>query len=189
MEFDEVISKRRSIRRFKQTPVEDEKLSQMLEAARFAPSGGNTQKLRYYVIRDKNAAEEVFMHTKWAAHVAPRRNPVWGLNAPPVFIAVSAPLDTIPFADAGASIQSMMLKAADIGLGTCWIGSFDHEKTAKALNVAPDEKILFLVAVGYPDEFPVSEDIPANCPTKYYLDREDVLHVPKFTVDAIVKWI
>ena len=189
MEFDKVLKKRRSIRRFKQIPVEDEKLSEMLEAARFAPSGSNTQKFRYYVVRDKNVVKEIFKHTKWAAQVAPHRNPVLGLSAPPVFIAVSVPRKTIPYADAGAAIQNLMLKAADIGLGTCWLGSFNPDKTAEALKLEPEEKILFLVAVGYPDESPVCEDIPEGHPTKYYLDKKNVIHVPKLTIDAITKWI
>jgi len=189
MEFDEVLIKRRSIRRFKQTPVEDEKLSEMIDAARFAPSGGNTQTLRYYIVRDKHAVEDIFKHTKWGANVAPRRNPVWSLSAPPVFIAVSAPRDSSPQADAGAAIQNMMLKASERGVGTCWLGSFNPGKTAETIKSAPGEKIIFLVAVGYPDESPICEDIPAGHSTKYYLDKDDVIHVPKFTVAAITKWI
>jgi hypothetical protein len=49
--------------------------------------------------------------------------------------------------------------------------------------------VLYLLAVGYPDESPVMENIQADAPTKYFLDKNNRLHVPKYTINAITKWI
>ena len=132
----------------------------------------------------------IFANTAWAGLVKPRRNPEPGMTAPLTFIAVVGPKDSsnIIHADAGAAIQSMTLAAYSLGIGCCWIGAFRRENVDMILALPEDSAVIYLLAVGYPDESPVEEDISAGMPVEYYLDDNDVLHVPKFTVDAITEW-
>jgi len=190
MEFSAVVKGRRTIRRFKQIPVPEANLRAMINAARLSPSGGNAQPLRYIVIREPKLVSAIFENTAWGGLVKPRRNPEPGKTAPLTFIAVVGPRDNsnILHADAGAAIQNMALAAYSVGVGCCWIGAFKRENVDLILNLPETSSVIYLVAVGYPDESPVQEDIDAGMSEKYYLDDNDVLHVPKFSVDAITEW-
>jgi len=190
MEFSAVVKGRRTIRRFKQIPVPEANLRAMINAARLSPSGGNAQPLRYIVIREPKLVSAIFENTAWGGLVKPRRNPEPGKTAPLTFIAVVGPRDNsnILHADAGAAIQNMALAAYSVGVGCCWIGAFKRENVDLILNLPETSSVIYLVAVGYPDESPVQEDVDAGMSEKYYLDDNDVLHVPKFSVDAITEW-
>ena len=190
MEFSELLKKRRSIRRFKQVQVFDKDIRYILEAARVVSCGANVQKIRYIVAQDKQLVKDIFDNTTWAGLVSPDRNPEWGKNAPLTFIILTAPKDSgnVMQANAGAAVQSMEYAAADAGLGACWIGAYKKENVEKLLDLPAQEETLYLMAVGYPDEEPVQEDIDSGESMKYYLDGEDVLHVPKFKTDAITQW-
>lgn len=193
MEFIDTLKKRRTIRFYKQEKVGRGSLEKLLEAARLAPCGGNMQRLRYVVIsEDVEKVRAVFEQTAWGASVKPRRSPEWGKNAPLAFILLTCAGDgtSVAHADAGAAVQNMQLAATDLGLGCCWIGSFNHAKTAEILEVPEDVTTLYLVAVGHPEEaYPVSEDAVEGDSIKYYLDDDDRLHVPKLTVESLSQWI
>lgn len=190
MEFSELLKKRRTVRRFKQVQVFDKDIRYILEAARVVSCGGNVQKLRYIVAKDKQLVKEIFVNTAWAGLVSPNRNPEWGKNAPLTFIILTAPRDAgdIMQANAGAAVQSMEYAAVDVGLGACWIGAYKKENVEKILKLPEQEEALYLLAIGYPDEEPVQEDIDSDESMKYYLDDEDVLHVPKLKIDAVTQW-
>jgi len=190
MEFSELLKKRRTIRRFKQVQVFDKDIRYILEAARVVSCGGNVQKLRYIVAQDKELVKSIFENTAWGGLVSPNRNPEWGKNAPLTFIILTTEKDDdgVAQANAGAAVQSMEYAAADAGLGACWIGAYKKENVEKILGLSEHEETLYLLAVGYPDEEPVQDNIEADESMKYYLDEEDVLHVPKFKIDAITQW-
>lgn len=191
MDFLQVVFARRSIRRYTQQDVSPEDLRQLIEFARVAPSGSNSQKLRFTVIRTPELAEKIFALTGWAGHVKPRRTPVWGKDAPRSFIALTvkkALSSPTVQADAGAAVENIMLGAAALGLGSCWIGSFDKERTHELLELDPETEVLYLVALGYPAEEPVWEDAADPQNIKYYLDEKDQLHVPKLTVEELTEW-
>lgn len=191
MDFKDVVFYRRSIRRYQQKAVEKSALEQLIDFARVAPSATNGQRLRFTVISEPGLVEQVFAQTRWAGAVAPRRTPVWGKDAPPCFIAFTARKEHVThtlYADAGAVAQNLMLGAVDLGLGTCWIGSFDKEKTHALLALPEDIEVVYLISVGYPAEQPVWEDAENTENLKYYLDENDLLHVPKLTVDDLTTW-
>ena len=186
MDFSEILQ-RRTIRFFEQRPVPESAFRQLIDAARRASCGANTQQLRYQVIRDPELVAAIFPFTAYAARVKPGRDPIPGKTAPPAFIAVLAtpPDRKTLHADAGAAIQSIEFAAWNLGIGCCWIGAFQEPEVRRVLALPDDRLLLYLVAVGYPAEQPVMEDIPENGNVAYYLDEARVLHVPKFTVDAI----
>ena len=192
MEYDQVVSARRSIRKYRQESVPEELIRQILDYARLAPSAGNGQHLRYIVVQNSAAAEKLFAQTAWAGHVKPRRTPVWGEDAPRCFIAVTADSSfnsQLAAADAGAAIENMLLGMANCGLGGCWIGSFNREKCVELLKLDSSETLYYLVSVGYPAEAPVAEDVSAGSDLRYYLDDDDVLHVPKLDVPSLTRWM
>ena len=190
MELKDAIFQRRTIRRFKQTKIEDSLLRKLIDAARVAPCGGNSQQLSYIVVRTPEKAGRIFETTAWGGHVKPQRNPEPGKNAPVAFIALTAGKtdSKVVHADAGAAIQNILLKAVELGLGACWIGSFSKEKASEILQLDENASVFYLVALGYPDENPVMENINQGDSTKYYLDDNDVIHVPKYSIDAITQW-
>jgi nitroreductase len=191
MDFKDVVFARRSIRRYRQEAVADDDLRQLIEFARVSPAATNAQRLRLTVIRNIELVEKIFALTRWAGAVAPRRTPVWGKDAPLCFIAFTAKkeqLNSSLYADAGAVAQNLMLGAVELGLGSCWIGSFDKEAAHGLLELAEDTEVFYLISVGYPAETPVWEDASDPDHVKYYLDENDLLHVPKLKADDLTTW-
>ncbi len=191
MNFTEVLNSRRSIRRFKQDKIEDVVLLSLIDAATKAPSAGNTQPLRYFIIREKELLAQIFAQTAWGGHVRPARDPQLGVTSPTAFIAVCTQNQgesASGSADAGAAIQNILLTATDLGLGSCWIGAFNKAKVNELLKL---DKLtaLYLVALGYPAEAPVMERINKGDSTKYTLDENDVIHVPKYAPGDVAKFL
>ena len=192
--MNDTVFARRSIRRFKQIPVTDEQIRALLDSALVAPSARNGQILRYSVVSSPDKLQEVFNNTAWAGYVHPKRIPLRDVSSPMLFIVVSAlktgsEISPHTWADAGAAIENMLLTAVELGLGGCWIGSFNREILDKTIAQPEDQTALYVVAFGVPDEAPVLERINADGDTKYYLDDQDVLHVPKFTAEAAARFL
>ena len=189
MEFQEILQ-RRTIRRFQQKPLPEEDFRALLDAARLASCASNRQRLRYIVAREPGLVSAILPHTAYAALVKPHRDPVPGVNSPTAFLAVTATEAPSPhlYADAGAAIQSLEFAAWERSVGCCWLGSFHPKQVADLLGMDDPERLLYLVALGYPAESPVREDIQGDADPRYYLDSNDVLHIPKWTVDSITEW-
>lgn len=190
MDLIQALKGRRTIRRFRQEAVPKEELEFIIDMARRAAQAANLQHLRYTVVTAPELAEAIFHRTAWAAYVKPRRTPVWGRTAPPCFIAVTACGAESRFreVDAGAAIQTLLLAAYGRGLGCCWIGAFERDRVSELLELPAGEALLYLVAVGYPDEEPLSEEVAADESIKYYLDDRDRLHVPKIRLQDLIRW-
>ena len=189
MNILDLMRERRTIRRFEQRPVPDADIRTILDCARYASCAANMQRLRYIVVRTPATVKAVFDTAAWGAMVRPRRTPVWGVSAPPCFLAVTSPAENLLAveADAGAAIQTIEYAAWSLKLGCCWIGSFDRERCHALLELPEERRILYLVALGYPAESPVAEETTGS--VRYYLDDADVLHVPKYSVDDLTIWL
>ena len=188
MEFKELLAKRRTVRLYKQQPVSDELLADLVDAGRVASCASNKQRLRYTIVRTPGLVLEVLKHTRWAGLVHPQRTPQPGTSSPAAFIVITTTEETVSeqiWADAGAAIQSIEFAAADAGLGCCWLGAIDREKIEALLQCG---KIVYLAAVGYPAEKPRSVDIPSTENCAYFLDENGVLTVPKLRLQDILKW-
>lgn len=175
----EVISKRRSIRRFLQKPIPFEILEKLVDAARVAPSAANLQPLQYLVIDDRNLLPEVFATLRWAGYITPRGNPPEG-ERPMAYIVVlvnKGISDSGYERDVGAAVENILLAALEDGIGSCWIGSIDKERLREILNVPNFLEIDSVIALGYGAESPVIEETTG--PIKYWKDESGTLHVPK----------
>ena len=181
MELDDVIRQRRSIRKYRPDPVSDAQVAQLLEAARLAASGSNTQPWRFMAIRSPEVKEQIKKTTRYRfALAAPvvlaccadmsaldkRPSRIRELMDAGVFDGVDVSGDYAPppknseqvmgylGMNVGIAITQMMLKAVDLGLGTCWIGGFDKEKVKEILGLEDHLTLVALLPVGVPAEAP-----------------------------------
>jgi len=187
MDMIKAIKTRRSIRLFKQDPIPKDILLELVDAGRCGPSAANCQPLEYVLVTSPELVDTVFGCLAWAAYVKPKRNP------PPdkrpvayiiVLINTRHQLADYGRVDAAAAIENILLAAHSLQIGSCWLGSVNRDKLAGHLSVPSDHTIDSVVALGYPDELPVMEDCKSDS-TKYYLDENDCLHVPKRPLNSI----
>ena len=168
--FLTLAKKRASIRAFKDQPVPEELLLSVLEAGRIAPSACNYQPWHFIVIRDPDQMERL----------ADCYKPDWFRTAPLV-IAICAErdkawvrwIDNRNYAEVDASIAAdhMTLCAADLGLGTCWIGAFNPQGVCEVLELPPEIEPIALLPLGWPDE--VATDTPRK-------SLEEIVHYDKW---------
>jgi len=143
----DAIRRRYSCRAYLDKSIEREKLDCILEAARLAPSAKNTQDWRFVIVIDRDT----------------KRSLAGATNRPEVFekagaiIAACSNSDyvmrcgqAIGPIDVAIALEHISLQAADLGLGTCWIGSFDADKVRQILGIPDDIIIVELMALGYP---------------------------------------
>lgn len=183
--YDLIIS-RRSIRQFKQEPVSRDILQKFINASRLAPSAANRQPLEFVIVDEEKIRKEVFTCLKWAAYIAPEGNPKPG-HEPVAYIVVlvNSEIREKGFEwDVGAAIENMILAALEKGIGSCWLLSVDREKLREILNIPENYKIDSVLALGYPDENPVIEDMKDSI--KYWKDQAEQLHVPKRKLEDVI---
>jgi len=144
----DLIKKRYSVRNYKNEPVPDDFLNQILEAGRLAPTGANTQPQRIIVVREQNGIEKI----KKAANI---------FEAPLVLIVCAdnnvvwkRPLDGKKISDIDVSIVTdhMMLAATELGLGTVWICYFKTDVIKSEFNLPENIEPINILAVGYASE-------------------------------------
>lgn len=150
MSFLELARKRYSVRRYKSIPVEEEKLMEILEAGRIAPSAANFQPWKFVVIKneEKKRAIASTYHDDWILQApiilvicgdhskAWRRERFDGKDHCDIDIAIA--------------VDHMTLAAADLGLGTCWICHFDAKKCKELLKLPKELEAIVLLPLGYP---------------------------------------
>ncbi len=168
MEVLEAIKTRRSIRRQKPDPVDDETLQKVLEAARWAPSWANTQCWHFIVVRDSSIKSELAnsLHTIKRDGDISDNPAAKALLQAPVVIAVCAELgrsgcrrDGTPSTDKGdwymfdtaLAMQNLVLAAHALGLGTVIIGAFDDKKAAEILEVPEGYCVVAMTPLGFPE--------------------------------------
>ena len=160
MNFDELILKRQSVRKYQNKPVEKEKLEKIIEAVHLAPSACNSQPWRLIVVDNQDLKNEVAKAT-FNKTISFNR---FALEAPVIAILViekarliaqiggSIKNQEYPQYDIGIAAEHFCLQAADLGLGTCMIGWFNEKKIQKLLNIPKKRKIGLVITLGYPPE-------------------------------------
>ncbi|MBI4721631.1 MAG: nitroreductase family protein [Candidatus Stahlbacteria bacterium] len=155
----DIIRKRCSVRDYLDKPVEEEKINEIVEAVKFAPSSCNSQCWRFVVttgeIKEqitKQGIGGVVLSNRWA-------------KTAPVIIVACADLSFVPhrigakikdiewyLLDMGIAIEHLVLRATELGLGTCWIGWFNESAIRKILKIPRGIKIVALLTLGYPKD-------------------------------------
>lgn len=156
MEIFQAINDRRSIRKYKDTPVEWEKIEQVLNAARLAPSWKNMQCWRFLVLTDarkRGALLDAFPDDnpgKKAIAMAPCCIVVC---ADPAESGVENGIEYY-IADTAIAFEHICLAAHGLGLGTCWMGWFEEAAVKEALGIPEGIRIVGITPLGYPDQEP-----------------------------------
>lgn len=158
------INSRRSIRKYDSKPVEEEKIMELLEGARLAPSGHNTQPWHFIIVKSQETKEKL-------AELS--HNQKWMLTAP-VFIVCIADISTrikdggdifldenTPhhelkqvIRDTSIAIEHIVLEAENLGLSTCWVAWFTQEEIRPVLNIPSDKYVVAILTLGYGKEAP-----------------------------------
>ena len=156
MDFFQIVRDRRSIRKYKDVPVEREIIDQILDAARLAPSWKNQQCWRFLVLTDAEKRAKVL-------EAFPDDNPgkkAIGM-APAIIVVCGNPAESdrengIDYfvADVAIAFEHLCLAAHALGLGTCWMGWYDEARIKHALGIPDDIRIVGITPLGYPDQEP-----------------------------------
>lgn len=186
MNVYDAIMQRRSIRKFEQRQIDKNDLIKLINCARVAAYGANAQPLKFMIIDDERR-DNIFPFIRWAAYLAdgaPKEN-----ERPAAYIAIlgdaSVKASKVYEVEAGAAVSTMMLEAVEMGLGSCWLGAIDRAAIKKSLALADNLDVVYLLALGYPSQESRMVDIKNN-DVKYFLDENDVINVPKRSLEEII---
>ncbi|MEI6213122.1 MAG: nitroreductase family protein [Desulfuromonadales bacterium] len=156
MDIFQVFRDRRSIRKYKDIPVERETIVQVLDAARLAPSWKNMQCWRFLVLTDAVKREALF---SVFADDNPGKKAF--MQAPAAIVICGNPAESdqshgIDYyvADVAIAFEHICLAAHALGLGTCWMGQFEEAELKTKLNIPADMRIIGITPLGYPDQEP-----------------------------------
>jgi len=157
-ELMELVKSRRSIRTYKEDPVNQSKVLKCLEAAIWAPSARNSQPWEFVVVTDTGTRRRLAEVHRWGRHMA---------ESPVVIVVLADPSKSPRHwrCDCGAAVQNLLLMAHAQGLGTCWIGVHDseyEEEFRRVLNVPERYRVFCAVTLGYPAESPSKDREPLS---------------------------
>ena len=180
MEALQNIKERRSIRQYKETPVSAEQITEIVEAARFAPTWKNSQTVRYHAVLDKALKDRIA--AEGTLNFSKNGNNIRSAAALVVLTTVDGIAGYEPDGsptttkgshwqsfDAGLSVENFVLAAAEMGLGSVILGIFDEAKVKEILQLPEGESVSALIPVGYPAESP-------NCPKRKSVDELLTVH-------------
>ncbi len=151
MEFSEALRARRSTRKFTDDKVSAEQINTLLKAAIAAPNACNMQSWHFYAVTDPTVKQRLADEKVLAE---------WATTAPVIFVVCTAPdaivkrfserAELFTIQDTACAIENLLLCAADMGLGGCFMGAFDHDKCRRIVGVADGHKPVAMVPVGKP---------------------------------------
>ena len=154
MDLMEAIKTRRSVRKYKETPVPENLLKEVLNAARCAPSADNAQPWKMIVVRDEQIKHRLAAACNSQKFIE---------QAPVLLVACGIPEEAFQTVggymsshviDASIAVDHLTLAAHAAGLGTCWIAWFKEDKVRDILGIPEDVRVVALTPLGYPDEVP-----------------------------------
>jgi hypothetical protein len=153
MKLDEVLEKRRCVRKFKDKAVKESVILEIANSALKAPCAGNIFSVRMILVDDaekKKKIAEACLEQDFMA------------KAPHLIVVVSEKQQTKKMygkfsenyikQQAGAAIENMFLKIVDLGLSTCWIGAFEEKSLKRVLDIPEDVDVEAILPIGYADE-------------------------------------
>jgi nitroreductase len=186
--INELIFKNRSYRRFYQNEtIARETLKGLVELARLSPSAANLQPLKYILSSEPENNARIFEHLGWAGYLKDWPGPEEGERPAAYIIILGDTQISKSFGcDHGIAAQSILLGAAEQGLGGCMIGSVKRAELSDALHIDPRYEILLVLALGKPKERVEVEAVGEDESIKYWRDEQQTHHVPKRALDDII---
>ncbi len=175
-EIMNIIKNRRSIRKYNNEPIAKEQLQEIVEAGRWAPTGGNCQSVHFTVITNEQVLEELrtmvkeafaamelrddmYASMKNSIKLSQRGNYVYDYNAPVLVVVSNCKGYPNAIADSACALENMMLAATSLNIGSCWINQLhwlEHEPELRDYlsqhGIESDEVICGALALGNYDE-------------------------------------
>ena len=187
-EFKELLMADRSVRRFDgQKRITTSQLRELVGLTRYCASGRNLQPLKYRIVDDPKECDAIFPALKWAGYLNDWDGP--SLEERPTGYLIQC-LDTdltqTLLCDDGLQLQAITLGAKTMGIGNCIIKSFNVAILKEQLDIPENMKPLYVVALGYPVEKVVIEEMDDTDDVKYWRDAAGVHHVPKRKTEELI---
>lgn len=152
MDVFDAISQRSSVRAYKATDVEEDKLKKILEAGRLSPSASNRQEWKFIVVKNNETKKKLAKAAFGQTFIG---------EAPVVIVACGTESKTIMACgqpaytvDVSIACAFIILQAYELGLGTCWIGAFKEDEVKKILKIPEEVRVVAMTPLGYPDQPP-----------------------------------
>jgi len=159
MQVKIAIENRRSIRKYNDTPLSEDIINELLDSARLAPSGNNAQPWRFYVIQNKETKEKLKENNIFSDKFV--------YDAPLIFVCCTDPRaykkhvegwddpkEIRAIRDLAIASQNLVLRASELGIGTCYAGGLKKEKIKDVLNIPKRYIIPYVITAGSPAEYP-----------------------------------
>ncbi|MFX1296733.1 MAG: nitroreductase family protein [Promethearchaeota archaeon] len=187
MDLEEIIFKRRTIRRFKQDLIPLDILKKLIDFARVAPMATNLQALEFIIVQNNEIRQKLFPLVNWAALLPKNeRTPEKG-REPTAYIIVLVNTQIkksyVDF-DVGAAVENILLGAVHFGIGCCWMGNINSKKIRELFEIPGYYDIKHVISLGYPDEISIIE--PYTGSFNYWKDEGGTIHVPKRDLNDII---
>ena len=188
----DLVRSTRTVRRFQEErELVPALLESLIDLARLGGSARNGQVLKYMVITDAALRQEIFPLLGWAGYLADWSGPATG-ERPAAYIVCLLDKELLKGSeseaccDLGIATQNLLLGAAEQGVFGCRIGAFAHGVVHRLLQLEDRFKVLLLVALGYPAETVVLEELGPQGDIRYWRDAQGGHHVPKRSLPQIL---
>jgi len=153
MEALTAIQKRRSVREYTGEPIPREDLEKIVDAARLAPSGHNTQPWDFIVVTEKRKIDKLKIAARWME------------NAGAIIAVVLDPASRWWLEDGSAAVENILIASTALGYGSCWLEGYTlprEEEFMFLLGVPKEKRLLTLVPIGVPVAWPTQEKKPLS---------------------------
>lgn len=185
----DLVSKSRTIRRFYENErISDETLRELVDLARLTPSTANSQALKFKLCNTPEENAKVFETLSWAGALPDWDGPVEG-ERPSAYILIlcDLTLGKNKLYDDGITAQTIMLGAAEMGLGGCILGNVLRSRLASLLSIDTNRYSIDLVlALGKPKEQVVLVPVKEDGDIRYYRDENQIHYVPKRALSDLI---
>jgi nitroreductase len=160
MELMDVIRQRKSVRKYTDQPIERKRIEECVEAARLAPSADNMQPWRFIIIDDPELKKEyvhyvcsgVYRKTQFIQYAPALVVVIAKLNLLVHRMGKLVTRTDIHLIDIGIAGEQLVLRAREMGIGTCWINFFNVKRAGRFLDLSRNHKVISMIAMGYPAE-------------------------------------
>ncbi len=165
----DLLKNRWSPRAFSKNPVEAEKLASLFEAARWSPSGGNSQPWSFVTVTQENPE----LHQKLVETLT-GNNPRWAHLAPVLVLALARlnpekpEANRFAYYDLGQAVAHLSIQASALELHTHQMGGFDRTKARELFDIPAEYDLLTVIAIGYPGNL---DDLPDDLRERELLPR------------------
>ena len=186
--FDELVKKTRSYRNFDNSyRMSGDELTSLIELCRYTAATANLQSVKFAYAYKNEDCDKIFPHLGWAGYIKENKPPYKG-NEPAAYILLCS--DTrisreVIGLDIGICAQTIVLAAAERGIGACILGSMNRDAVSKIFSLDDAIKPIIIIALGKPkEEIRIVDAVDGNI--KYYRDENDVHFVPKRPLGEIL---